>query len=168
MFVQSRTDNLENATLLTSVRLSNIKSLFRQTEKKGSYNWSFVNGIHYSDVIVSTMASQATGVSIVYSTVCSGTDQRTAKLRVTVLCEGNSSVTGEFPAERASNAENVSTWWWWRHHDTGDRCILSQRNNNADRLFMPCGRQMVVPYGALKWLTAGLLLVIASYLDFPE
>ena len=39
---------------------------------------------------------------------------KTSKLRVTGLCEGNSSVTGEFPAKRASNAENVSIWW--RHH----------------------------------------------------
>ena len=31
---------------------------------------------HYSDVIMSTMASQMTGVLIVCSTVCSGTDQR--------------------------------------------------------------------------------------------
>ena len=30
------------------------------------------------------------------------------------LCAGNSPVTGEFPAQRASNAENVSIWW--RHH----------------------------------------------------
>ena len=29
-----------------------------------------------------------------------------SKLRVTGLCEGNSPVTGEFPAQRASNAEN--------------------------------------------------------------
>ena len=40
--------------------------------------------------------------------------KKTAKLRVTGLCEGNSPVTGEFPAQRASNAENVSIWW--RHH----------------------------------------------------
>ena len=31
---------------------------------------------HYSDVIMGAMASQITGVSIVYSTVCSGADQR--------------------------------------------------------------------------------------------
>ena len=31
---------------------------------------------------------------------------KTSKLRVTGLCEGNSPVTGEFPAQRASNAEN--------------------------------------------------------------
>ena len=37
--------------------------------------------------------------------------KKTAKLRVTGLCEGNSPVTGEFPPQRASNAENVSNWW---------------------------------------------------------
>ena len=34
--------------------------------------------------------------------------KKTSKLCVTGLCEGNSPVTGEFPAQRASNAENVS------------------------------------------------------------
>ena len=38
---------------------------------------------------------------------------KTSKLRVTVLCEGNSTVTGEFPAQMASNAENI--FIWWRH-----------------------------------------------------
>ena len=33
---------------------------------------------------------------------------------VTGLCVGNSPGTGEFPAQMASNAENVSIWW--RHH----------------------------------------------------
>ena len=41
--------------------------------------------------------------------------KKTSKLRVTGYCGGNSPVTGEFPAQRASNAENVSTWW--RHHE---------------------------------------------------
>ena len=36
------------------------------------------------------------------------------KLRFTGLCAGNSPMTGEFPAQRASYAENVSIWW--RHH----------------------------------------------------
>ena len=40
--------------------------------------------------------------------------KKTSKLRVTGLCEGNSTVTGEFPAQRASKAENASIWW--RHH----------------------------------------------------
>ena len=40
--------------------------------------------------------------------------KKTSKLRVTGLCAGNSPGTGEFPAQRASNTENVSIWW--RHH----------------------------------------------------
>ena len=39
---------------------------------------------------------------------------KTSKLRVTGLCAGNSPVTDEFPAQMASDAENVSIWW--RHH----------------------------------------------------
>ena len=41
--------------------------------------------------------------------------KKASKLRVTGLCEGNSPGTDEFPAQMASNAENVSIWW--RHHD---------------------------------------------------
>ena len=43
--------------------------------------------------------------------------KKTSKLRVTGLWAGNSPGTGEFPAQMARNAENVSIWW--RHH--GDR-----------------------------------------------
>ena len=43
--------------------------------------------------------------------------KKISKLRVTGLCAGNSPETGEFPAQMASNAENVSIWW--RHHDCG-------------------------------------------------
>ena len=41
--------------------------------------------------------------------------KKTSKLRVTGLCGGNSPVTGELPAQMASNAENVPIWW--RHHE---------------------------------------------------
>ena len=41
--------------------------------------------------------------------------KKTSKLRITGLCEGHSPVTGEFPAQRASNAENIPIWW--RHND---------------------------------------------------
>ena len=40
--------------------------------------------------------------------------KKTSKLRVTGLCVGNSPGTGEFPAQMASYAENVSIWW--RYH----------------------------------------------------
>ena len=39
------------------------------------------------------------------------------KLCVTGLCEGNSPVTGEFPVQKASDAENVSIW---RRHQEED------------------------------------------------
>ena len=41
--------------------------------------------------------------------------KQTLTLRVTGLRAGNSPVTGEFPVQTASNAENVSIWW--RHHE---------------------------------------------------
>ena len=69
---------------------------------------------HYSDAIMGVMASQIISLTIVYSTVYSGTDKKTSKLRVTGLCEGNSPVTGEFPTQMASHAENTSIWW--HHH----------------------------------------------------
>ena len=49
--------------------------------------------------------------------------KKTSKLRVTGLCAGNSPGTGEFPAQMASYAENVSIWW--RHHGLADiRALL--------------------------------------------
>ena len=46
--------------------------------------------------------------------------KKTSNLCVTGLCPGNSLWTGEFPAQMASNAENVSIWW--RHHDIWGHC----------------------------------------------
>ena len=87
--------------------LSNIK-LEKTSEVQGLSN-------HHSDVKMSAMASQITAVSIAYPTVCSGADQSKHKSpRITGLCEGNPPVTGGFPSQRASDAENVS--FRWRHH----------------------------------------------------
>ena len=60
---------------------------------------------HYDDVIMSAIASQITSLTIVYSIVYSDADQRNHQ---------SSAGTGEFPAQRASYAENVSIRW--RHH----------------------------------------------------
>ena len=71
--------------------------------------------------------------------------KKTSKLRVIGLCEGNSPVTGDFPAQRASNAENVSIWW--RQHDNNSNGIenawvyhtnirnadIKQRKSNKNR-----------------------------------
>ena len=58
------------------------------------YRTSF---LHYSDVM-GAMTSQITSLTIVYSTVYSGTDQR----------------KHQSSAQRVSNAENASIWW--RHY----------------------------------------------------
>ena len=84
-----------------------------------------------------TTAFQITSLTIVYSAGCRS--KKTSKLRVTGLCAGNSPGTSEFPAQMASNAENVSIWW--RHngkerpcshvHHRNDRCqrVLSKYKN---------------------------------------
>ena len=47
--------------------------------------------------------------------------KKTSKLRVTGLC-----VPGEFPAQKASNAENVSIWW----HHYGQSAIKITNDGN--------------------------------------
>ena len=93
--------------------------------------------MHYSDVIMNAIPSLITGVSIVYSTVCSGADQRKNQ-------SSASPVTDEFPTQRVSNAEKVSIWWrhhgfplsclhnlfhrwnqWWRHHGFPLSCLYN-------------------------------------------
>ena len=58
--------------------------------------------------------------------------KKTSKLRVTVLCAENSPGTGEFPAQKASNADCVSIWW--RHHEycpQGSHCQLGPLCDNT-------------------------------------
>ena len=58
--------------------------------------------------------------------------KKTSKRRVTGLCAGNSPVTGEFPAQMASNAENVSIWW--RHHDWPPMVMLRSGGFHTQRI----------------------------------
>ena len=65
--------------------------------------------------------------------------KKTSKLRVTGVCAGNSPGTGEFPAQMASYAENVSIWW--RHHE-GDRSEdLCARSSWKQPVMFICGEQ---------------------------
>ena len=59
--------------------------------------------------------------------------KKTSKLRVTGLCAGNSPGTGEFPAQMASNVENVSIWW--RHHDMPFECPANDVMMRSLRLY---------------------------------
>ena len=58
--------------------------------------------------------------------------KKTSKLRVTGLCAGNSPVTGEFPAHRASNAEFFSIWW--RHHEISRVTLTGMHSWNPSKL----------------------------------
>ena len=49
--------------------------------------------------------------------------KETSKLRDTGLCVGNSPVTGEFPAQKTSNAKNVSIWWCHHNGRSSNACM---------------------------------------------
>ena len=90
------------------------------------------------------MTSQITSLTIVYSTVYSRRrSKKTSKLRVIGLWADNFPVTDEFPAQMASNAENVSILW--RHHgcrspganigtepSAQPKCILDKNDGRID------------------------------------
>ena len=70
---------LEHTLLPHPDLTASTKSVAASSEVLQWYMGKFHTGspvIHYIDVIMSAIASQITGVSIVYSTVCSGLDQR--------------------------------------------------------------------------------------------
>ena len=93
---------------------------------------------HYNDVIMTTMASQITSLTVVYSTLYSGADQRKHQSSASLASAcGEFTGSGEFPAQRASNAENVSIWWRlheWLHHyemyDLSRNCWLFVQYSN--------------------------------------
>ena len=66
--------------------------------------------------------------------------KKTPKLRVAGLCAGNSQVTGEFPAQRASNADIVSNWW--RHHDQ----VLCTKPSPFSGLLLPYKSDQILCY----------------------
>ena len=75
---------------------------------------------------MSAMGSQITSLTIVYSTVYSGADQRKRA--------GNSPVTGEFTAKRASYVENISIWW--RHHVQTSSIVFTSQFSAAPSAHM--------------------------------
>ena len=89
---------------------------------------------HYTDVIMGAMGwvsnHQLHDCLLKRLFMCRS--KETPKLCVTSLCEGNSPGTGEFPAQMASNAENISIWW--RHHMIWGKGIHGDWNN----WLLPC------------------------------
>ena len=76
--------------------------------------------------------------------------KKTSKLRVTGLCAGNSPATDEFPAQMASNAENVSIWW--RHHDT----VTTPDKNQVKRIALYILRNFANKSVLLQWISTYL------------
>ena len=64
--------------------------------------------------------------------------KKISKLRVTGLCAGNLCVIVKFPAQRASNMEDVSIWWC--HHDT----YMHWKNMTLDNSLLPVQCQAII------------------------
>ena len=123
-------------------------------------NWSMIitTGHHYTDVIMGTMASQIISLTIFYSIVYSGADKKTSKLHVAGLCVGISPGTCKFPAQMASNAENISIGW--RHHD----CLMVIA---VATILVPCrvvrSLQLLKQLGRVAHICACNLTIIGWY-----
>ena len=75
---------------------------------------------------MNAVASQITGLKIVNSTICSGADQRKHKSSTSLaFVRVIHHVNGDFPAQRASNSENVSIWW--HHHESS--IVMNELND---------------------------------------
>ena len=112
--------------------------------------------------------------------------KKTSKLHGTDRCEGNSPVTGECPSQRASNAENVTSWW--RHMARSSKivtdiprdltalwvlnsthrgrvthiCVGNLTIIGADNGLSPGRRQ------AITWTNVGILLIGPLGTNFSE
>ena len=78
-------------SIITIIKLSNCRNSF-----------AIVSCTHYGDVIMGTMASQITSLTIVYSTVYSGADQRKHQSSASLAF-----VTGKFHAQNDVIMKNV-------------------------------------------------------------
>ena len=94
-----------------------------------------------------TMAPQITSLTNVYSTVYSGADQRKHQSSASLAFVWvNSPVTGEFPIQGASNAENISIWW---HHVVV--LVLEQHGPGGPRLYLYTA--VIFQHADMGWLT---------------
>ena len=93
--------------------IGDVESPLSVTRRRSKWlTWSCE---HYSDVIMSVIATQITSFAIAYSTVYSGANQRkhqSSAWLTFVRCIHRWPVSS---TQRASNAENVCIWW--RHHE---------------------------------------------------
>ena len=89
---------------------------------------------HYSDVIMNERngVSNHSHFDYLPNRLSKCRSNKKTKLCTTGLCEGNSPVTGDFLAQRASNSENVSIWWrhhviWEKYHQSARRQVYNRQ-----------------------------------------
>ena len=96
---------------------------------------SIANTVHHSRDTLQWHHNERDGVSNQQSQDCllkglfRHRSKKTSKFHITGLCAGNSPVSGEFPAQKASNAENVSIWWCHHDEEWQDYCSPYNRQN---------------------------------------
>ena len=96
----------DRASFLTSIFLTKRCEMVR----KALWNGSLVVPLRWRHNGCDCVSNHRRLPCLLYRVFFQAKKER-SKLRPTVLCE----VTGEFPAQRASNAENISIWR--RHHE---------------------------------------------------
>ena len=114
---------------------------------------------------MSAIASQVTSLPILYSTGYSGADQRKYQSSASLAFAWNSPVTGEFPAQMASNAKNVSILW--RHHVGNVQVISYHTLRTCDFLFMP-GLKFIHVSERGQWRLLVLSSALCSARKFEE
>ena len=85
--------------------------------------------------------------------------KKTSKLCVTGLCAGNSPVTGQFLAQMASNAENVSIWWRPHAHVRTHTGFVDWFRYRPDSFVVTCH------YPNHRWLIANWSNLIQTFLS---
>ena len=95
--------------LIMGIPILAIRFPYNETTHRYQTKLTLSFPFHYNDVIMSTMASQITSLTIVYSTVYSDTDERKHQSSASLACGGNSPETGEFPAQMASKWFHLMT-----------------------------------------------------------
>ena len=102
---------------------------------------------------MSPMTSQITNLTIVYTSVYSSADQRKHHSSAS-LAFVREILTGEFIAQRASNAENVSIWW--RHRGTSLQLLNRLFYRGVAYMFQPgqvinaCANPLQLKHGDQK------------------
>ena len=89
---------------LFSITIVNFDSV------QGIYITNELFCFHCNDVLMSASISNHQHLDCLLNFLFRHRSKKISKLRVTGLCVGNSLVTSEFPAQKASYKENVSIW----------------------------------------------------------